>query len=553
MKTLQVVSLLLAGITILGWSQPYSCDTLRVAYGGQWHYDGDTLFTRTGFLTCYPRMQHRSQPGQSLTYTYSWYWWLRGISSQVSNFFSSGSLSGTNPTLSTPLATPSSYPAFYQLWLVVWGYDTLNQVGCSDSILIIIQQDSPLPTSYPCQDSVRLLINAQSVRGYDTITLPLGCYEFNLHYRDIVYEWRMQGPSVPQGQVFSPSLPPTSPVIDTLCLTSPGMHVLSIVQYFAPCLIDTFKYFINAVAPPVWDTCVSPNISPCMPGLTIGNASYLPGAGTISLGTGTYCMHIGLASPPSTPFISNIYWNVCGATLPGGCISGTGSTLCLPVGPASYILQVITHVSWPCPITYSCSDTTYFVLNGGLGPNDSVIVYYPNDTTSYFPGDTIPVPIDTFCLYGGVLVPAPDSSYDWWWYLYTSTGQPLDSGSTSLACLSISQPGTYPLVYGVLPVSNLRTRRYTFYLQAGGRSTTLHSPSLKPTIYPNPARDVVKVSLPYPASYQIEIWDPLGRLHYRAEIEGGKETTLNLNMPAGLYLMNVIGREEKFVLRLTVE
>lgn len=40
------------------WLAPLyaQCDSLRLAYGGSWHYNGDTLHIQGGFLTAYPRI-----------------------------------------------------------------------------------------------------------------------------------------------------------------------------------------------------------------------------------------------------------------------------------------------------------------------------------------------------------------------------------------------------------------------------------------------------------------------------------------------------------------
>ncbi|MCX7607140.1 MAG: hypothetical protein N2170_07760, partial [Bacteroidia bacterium] len=305
------------------WSQ--NCDTIVLVHAGQWHNHGDTLRTTSAFLTAYPRLMGGGGPG----YVYTWYWWLQQIS-PAGNFSQSGSLSGSSPTLNTPLNPNASRPTFYELWLLLYRYGVTGGHVCTDSARIIVRVDTPPsnPWHHLCQDTFRLVIGGRQVRLGGTVQLPLGTYTFDFSPRDIIYWWTLTGPSGPQSG-GAPNPPNASPV-GTVHLSSAGRHTLTIAQYWPPCLgiVDTLKFYIDAINPSASHNCSTTVLSPCVPLLTIGNASYLPGPNPITLANGTYTFSLSSATPPAgVPLLINYYWQICGAGLPNGCLSGTGNSI----------------------------------------------------------------------------------------------------------------------------------------------------------------------------------------------------------------------------------
>ncbi|MDW8417130.1 MAG: T9SS type A sorting domain-containing protein [Bacteroidia bacterium] len=535
------------------------CDSLRMAHAGQWYSNGDTLHIQGGFLTAYPRIGTSYQSG----YPTLWYWFLSRIAGSGQSYYvASGSLSGTtgsSVTLNVQLDY-AYHPTFYHLTLIAHVYAPGGTFACTDSALIVIRGDTlpPNPWAGFCRDSILLQIGGQQVRPQRSVSLPLGSYPFSLNRTGDFRGWWLTGPSPAQHRPDNRNLP-AGTILDTAHFTAPGTHYLRIYFYNGICF-DTLTYIIHAYNPNPNQNCANSGaFSPCLPQLTVNNATYLPGQ-VITLANGTYTFHLAPAAnlPPSTSPSYQYYWQICGANLPGGCLSGQGSTITVPIGLASYFLQVISMATWLCPTTQVCTDTVTFVLSGGGTPNDTVIVSYPNDSTPYFPGDTIPLDLDTTCLYAGVLVPYPDSIYWWYWTYYGPTGIPLDSGITPIACVYPTQPGVYTLVYGLTPPPTGRTaqsRQYSFYLRFGGRTANItHTDAFStPSLYPNPSSGLVWLALPNEGVYQITIREVLGREVRSLTLPGGGAQLLSLNLPAGFYLVEVEGGGKRHTLRLLLE
>lgn len=528
------------------------CDSLRIAYSGRWHWDGDTLYIRGGFLTAYPRLGPigpTPPPGY-----YTWYWWLNQL--QGGSYFRSGSLIGGFPTLNVPLNF-SAHPTFYELWMIVYGQDTSGANTCTDSIRIIIRGDTfpPSPWANFCRDSILLQIGGQTVRPNQSISLPLGSYPFSLSVPGDFRGWFMTGPSPSQGRSDWRNYP-AGTILDTAHLTAPGTHIIHINFYNGMCF-DTFTYIINVTAPSPTQNCADTvQYPPCLPMLVVNNASYLPGAGTINLATGTYLLHLQPAHPPVPGNALYQYeWTLSGP--PHGTIQGTSNTVPIHVMLASYLLQVRVRAYWFCPITQSCDRIYTFVLSGVPGPNDTIVLSYPTDTTTYLPGDTIPLPVDTVCLYAGLQTPHPDSAYWWYWTYYGPTGIPLDSGITPITCVYPRQPGVYRLTYGVQPVSNQRVtqhRSYNFYLHFGGRTTALSSTAATglPLIYPNPTTGPIWLTLPEAIPYRLTIMEPTGRVIEQLTLAGEQTHLLPLRLAKGVYILRAESSTKVFTLRLVV-
>lgn len=530
-----------------------------MAHAGQWYRHGDTLHIQGGFLTAYLRIGTSYQAG----YPVVWYWSLGRIAGPGQAYYvASGSLSGSTGS-STTLNAQLDYayhPTFYHLNLIAYVYTPVGTFACTDSALIVIRGDTlpPNPWAHFCRDSILLQIGGRQVRPQRSISLPLGSYPFSLNRTGDFRGWWLTGPSPDQHRPDNTNLP-AGTILDTAHFTVPGTHYLRIYFYNGICS-DTLVYIIHAYNPNPNQNCAdSSDFPPCLPQLIINNATYLPGQ-LITLANGTYTFNLAPAAalPPSTYPSYQYHWQICGATIPGGCLSGQGNTITVPIGLASYSLQVISTATWICPVTQFCTDTVTFILSGGGIPNDTVIVSHPNDSTTYVPGDTISFPLDTICLYGGITVPHPDSIYWWYWTYYGPTGIALDSGITPIACVYPTQPGVYTLVYGLTPPPNGRTaqsRRYSFYLRFGARTTSMtpaHALSA-PYLYPNPSSGLVWLSLPNEGLYQVTIREVLGREVKRYILSGGQTQLLSLNLPSGLYIMQVENGGKIHNLRLIVE
>lgn len=546
----------LAWTSVLGlWLAPLfmkaqRCDSLRLAFRGQWHWDGDTLYIDGGFLTAYPRLGPigpTPPPGN-----YTWYWWLNQL--QGGSYFRSGSLTGGSPTLNVQL-NYGAHPTYYELWLVVIGNAATGTGSCTDSLRIIIRGDTIHPQpNYRCdsiRNSVSLLIGGRSVRFGGTVTLPTGSYTFNISPRDMVYGWRLTGPSGTQtaSGIFAPSS------LDTLYLTSPGTHQLDISVYYAGCLPDTLRYFIQAIDSFPGISCQPAVNQPCHTRLIVNNATYLPGQ-FVQLANGVYTFHLAPVSPPSTSSLNCQYtWRICGDTIPGGCMSGQGSNFSAYIGPARYSVDVISTCQWICETTQVCRDTVSFTLSGGFNPNDTVVVSHPGSPTPYHPGDTIPLPLDTVCIYAGVQTLHPDSLYWWNWIYYGPNGQPLDSGITPVSCIYPTSAGVYSLVYGLVPPPNQRTaqnRSYTFYLHFGRTAGLNTSPSSVPVLYPNPTSGPLWITLPEAVPYRLTVMDPTGRVIEALTVKGGGSHLLPFRLASGVYILRAESGTQLHTLRVVV-
>lgn len=206
------------------------------------------------------------------------------------------------------------------------------------------------------------------------------------------------------------------------------------------------------------------------------------------------------------------------------------------------------------------SDTVYFYLRGGGQPNDTIIVTLPQDTTTYLPGDTIPLPLDTVCLNTGLLTPYPDSVYWWWWYYYGPTGSLLDSGITPVVCVYPvgGTAGVYTLVYypqSPLPAQRVSRQSQTFYLNFGARTSSVGAKPEggQPSLYPVPTAGPFWLNLPDRGSYEVQVRDVLGRLVTRQSLEGERVHYLPLQLTPGLYLVEVQKGSQRTILRLLVQ
>ncbi|MCS7297629.1 MAG: T9SS type A sorting domain-containing protein [Bacteroidia bacterium] len=553
MKTLLRIAVL--GYWLASHQLQAQCDSLRLAFRGRWHFNNDTLYIDGGFLTAYPTIGSGVYSG-----TYIWYWHLSHEPAPGASYLlQSGSLSGQSPTLNVPL-NYSAHPTYYSLTLIAVAYSPSGTFVCTDSSTIVIRGDTFSTATNPwrqfCADSVFLLIGGNSVQPNRTITLPLGTYAFDMSPRDAIHGWRLGGPSGPQSGP-APNPPNASP-IGTIYLTSPGLHELAIPMYYSPCLIDTFRYYIQAVGFSFPDTCAGPAVQPCYTQLIINNASYLPVGVPINLAAGSYTFYLASADPLSfsPPPICNYSWRLCSPTLPQ-CLEGEGSTFSAYISQGQYTLTVISRCTWLCIITQACTDTIQFSLKGGAAPNDSVIVYYPGDSTVYTPGDTIALPVDTICLYAGVQVPHPDSLYWWSWTYYGPNGLALDSGITPVSCFSATQAGVYWITYEWGSPPNGRTAQqgpYTFYLKFGDVSTSLaQSNKSSPTLSPNPTTNPATLLLPYRIPYTVSVWEVTGREIWRTTLEGGQTYSLPIYLPRGVYLVRVETASDSYTLRLVME
>ncbi|MCS7152626.1 MAG: T9SS type A sorting domain-containing protein [Bacteroidia bacterium] len=531
------------------------CDSLRLAFRGRWHWNGDTLYIQGGFLTAYPRLGPigpTPPPGH-----YTWFWHLNQLVGGT--YQQSGTLTGGNPTLSVPLNF-SAHPTFYELRLRVIGNSPSGTSYCTDSIRIIIRGDTfpPNPATLICQDSVWLRIGGVYVRRNRAVTLPLGSYPIAINYSGNISRWWVSGPSPSQGGSPTGYFYANTP-FDTVHFTAPGRHFLTVYAYIHYC-IDTFTYIVDILPPSHTQNCADTSqVSPCLPQIIVNNASYLPYpfGGFFSLASGVYTFHI----QPAHHFPNTVYqyeWVLSGATIPGGAMSGTSSSISAYIGLASYILTVRVRAFWPCPITQSCDRTYTFIFSGGGTPNDTIHVTHPLDTTTYSPGDTLPLPLDTVCLYGGVQTLHPDSVYWWYWTYYGPNGQPLDSGITPVSCVyPVGGGGVYWITYGLTPPPTGRLsqqRRYTFYLKFGGRLSAVEkSPLQSVALYPNPATGSVWLRLPEEKLYSVSILDPTGRELHRMALQGGEPQLIPLSLPSGVYVVKVEYGEQVQVLRLLIQ
>ncbi|MCX8112629.1 MAG: T9SS type A sorting domain-containing protein [Bacteroidia bacterium] len=528
-----------------------------MAHAGRWYRNGDTLRIQGGFLTAYPRVASSGYSG-----TYTWYWDLfRSNSAGQLLYHASGSLSGASPTLNVQLDY-AHHPTYYHLNLIVGYYAPGGTNACTDSASIVIYGDTfpPSPWAQFCRDSILLQIGGRQVQPRRSISLPLGAYPFSLSVTGDFRGWWLTGPSPAQHRHDWRNYP-AGTILDTVYLTSPGRHYLRIHFYNGICW-DTIPYIIDAYIDSPFQNCLDSTMQPCLPLLIINNASYLPNSSQpIRLANGTYTFHLAPASPiPSTYYPNYIYdWRICGANLPSGCLVGQGSSITLPIISASYILEVYARVNWLCGVTQFCADTFTFVFTGGGLPNDSVIVYYPGDTTVYTPGDTISLPLDTVCLHAGVYTPYPDSVYWWNWTLYGLNGSAVDSGITSTSCVFSTQPGVYTLIYGLTPPPTNRVtqnRQYAFYIHFGARSAVLPKKDMEgstPILYPNPVSGLAWLSLSTEGPYEVAILDYTGREIERFVLRGKGPHELPLFLQAGFYLMRVTGSGTSHIIRFIVE
>lgn len=483
---------------------------------------------------------------------YVWHWQLRQL--QRGSYFQSGSTVGRTPGIMIRL-NYDAHPTFYELYLIVTAHSVSSSTSCTDSIRLIVRGDTFIATSPRaafCRDSIFLQLGRRSVQPGRSITLPLGIYPFSLTETGDFRGWWMTGPSPTQGRSIMRNYP-AGTILDTIRLTAPGQHTLRIGFYNSVCW-DTLTYIINAFAPSPTQNCRDTlQIQPCLPQLILNNSTYLPNpyTDTIRLVRGTYQFHL----QPAHPLISN------GATyhyewrLSGGRDSrqDTSRSFAAYIDLRSHILEVRVRASWICPTTLTCERTYTFLLTGTMDSNDSVIVCHPGDTTIYHPSDTIPLPVDTTCIYGAIQVPHPDSVYYWNWIYYGPDRAPIDSGITAIACVYPTQPGVYSLVYRTTPMRMGRTRQHTFYLNFGARTTSsVESPIERLSLFPNPTTGTVYLTLPSHGMHRVTLLDPTGRYIESYELPGGQTHTLHPRLAAGLYLLRVESPQRTQLLRLAV-
>jgi len=151
------------------------------------------------------------------------------------------------------------------------------------------------------------------------------------------------------------------------------------------------------------------------------------------------------------------------------------------------------------------------------------------------------------------VVPTPISDtllYTWQWSISPVGGGPsVLSGISNIIPISVS-PGTYILQITSTSQGHQRTRQYQFYIAA--RTTTLSSGgSSKPLLYPNPSLGTFWIGLPEGEPYRLEVVDALGRQVLRGELTEAR--TYEFSLPAGFYVVRLVGSSQQHMYRLVVQ
>lgn len=121
---------------------------------------------------------------------------------------------------------------------------------------------------------------------------------------------------------------------------------------------------------------------------------------------------------------------------------------------------------------------------------------------------------------------------------YSTSGNP-----DTLRCAFASSVGTYDPNFAIRP--SLGSKLYIDDASAVGVKENYNKPSVK--VYPNPANNILNLSLSTDIGTKVEIYDVTGKLVLASNIDG-KFTKLNIeNLNDGMYIYKIIGKEKEVV------
>jgi hypothetical protein len=236
----------------------------------------------------------------------------------------------------------------------------------------------------------------------------------------------------------------------------------------------------------------------------------------------------------------------------GGPFHGPCDTLRTPANAFSSAFLTVWMTVRDSAGNVVCRDSSFYVLDitpfycgypdsVNVGLNDST--YWPGDTIYYTPPDTVI----------GHVVPTPLSDtilYSWQWSISAVGGGPsVLSGVSNIIPISVS-PGNYVLQVTSISQGIQRTRQYQFYIVA--RSSSLSASGVpRPLLYPNPSSGTFWISLTEAGPYKLEVVDALGREVLKGELSEAR--TYQFALPAGFYLVRLLGAYHQHVYRLVVQ
>jgi len=124
---------------------------------------------------------------------------------------------------------------------------------------------------------------------------------------------------------------------------------------------------------------------------------------------------------------------------------------------------------------------------------------------------------------------------------------------------SIDDPGNYAkfncptIVNGKVYLATFSKKLMVYGLQKGFITGISKENSLSPTLYPNPARDVFKVSSPGDQPVGLKVIDLKGRIVYEAESVYPNEEVSVANFATGIYVVQIRTEHSVFVQKLFVQ
>jgi len=526
------------------WSGPCvdSLSLLVVAHPGAWgHCYASLSLAGTNLLPMSTHtLQHAGHYAATFTAHSEWpytslyqvHWRLRGPVSLDTTFWSQPLPSPTT------LLLPLTQPGIYTLTIGYFIYEQASN-GCEDSLryTIYVLQDSTglgCATNFP--DTLRLTL------GSHTLTFPLG-------YSTALYMWNLQGPSGYQ----SGSNGNIDTIVVPAVFSSPGWHILQLLFYSLNgyhCQVHIMIY----VSPPTVPPCVSPTVRPCKPLVTINNVTLSPNGGFHQLCSGrsyVLCVSPSGGYCPGRSY-SWGYTLYSMGTHVGGPFHGPCDTLRTPANAFSSAFLTVWMTVRDSAGNVVCRDSSFYVLDitplycgypdsVNVGLNDST--YWPGDTIYYTPPDTIL----------GHVVPTPLSDtilYSWQWSISALGGGPsVLSGVSNIIPISVS-PGNYVLQVTSISQGIQRTQQYQFYIVA--RSSSLSASGVpRPLLYPNPSSGTFWISLTEAGPYKLQVVDALGREVLKGELSEAR--TYQFALPAGFYLVRLLGAYHQHVYRLVVQ